>query len=99
MKIGKGSNSVNTGDMVMVFAFCDFPRGPLSLYLVSFNSLVYFQAYAPILQKKEVTVNTIDRVMILKFYTLMALYQCIKFHSVSLYTFRDMLRTSLLLQT
>ena len=46
-KIRKGSNYVNTGDRVIVLAFCDFPHGPLSVYQVSFNSLVHFQKYAP----------------------------------------------------
>ena len=31
-KIRMVSNSVNTGDRVMVFAFCNFPHGPLSVY-------------------------------------------------------------------
>ena len=43
-KIRKGSNSVNTGDRVMVLAFCD---GPLSVYHVPFNYLQYFWRYAP----------------------------------------------------
>ena len=30
-KIKKGSNSVNTGDRVMVLAFCNSPDGPLSI--------------------------------------------------------------------
>ena len=42
-----GSNSVNTGDRVMVLALCNSPNGPLSVYQVSFHSLVYFQRYAP----------------------------------------------------
>ena len=37
-EIRKGSNFVNTGDRVMVLAFCDFSHGPLSIYQVSFNS-------------------------------------------------------------
>ena len=36
-KIKKGSNSVNTGDRVMDFAFCHFLYGPLSVYQVSFT--------------------------------------------------------------
>ena len=39
-KIKKGSNSVNTGDRVMVLALCNSPHGPLSLYQVSF---IYIQ--------------------------------------------------------
>ena len=30
--IKKGSNSVNTGDIVMVLVFCNFLHGPLSVY-------------------------------------------------------------------
>ena len=41
-KIKKGSNSVNTGDMVMVLAFCTSPHSPLSLYQVSYIYLQYF---------------------------------------------------------
>ena len=37
----KGSNSVNTGDRVMVLAFCNSPHGPLSVYQVSLNYLQY----------------------------------------------------------
>ena len=40
-------DSVNTGDRVTVFKLCNFPYDPLSVYQVSFNSLVYFQRYAP----------------------------------------------------
>ena len=36
-KIKNGNNSVNTGDRVMVLAFCDFSHGPQSVYQVSFN--------------------------------------------------------------
>ena len=39
----KGSNSVNTGDRVMILVFCDFSHDPLSVYQVSFNSIAYFQ--------------------------------------------------------
>ena len=39
--IEKGSNSVNTGDRVMVLAFCNSPHGPLSVYQVSLNYLHY----------------------------------------------------------
>ena len=31
-KIRKGSNSANTGDMVMIIAFCTSSDGPLSMY-------------------------------------------------------------------
>ena len=40
--IKKGSDSVNTGDRVMVLAFCSSPDGPLSVYQVSLNYLQYF---------------------------------------------------------
>ena len=46
-KIKKGSNSVNTVDRVMIFAFCTLSDGPLSMYQVLFNSLVYVQRYSP----------------------------------------------------
>ena len=45
-KIKKRSNSVNTFDIVMVLALCCYTNGPLSMYYVSFNSLVYFYRYA-----------------------------------------------------
>ena len=69
----KGSNFVNTGDMVTVLAFCTFSDGPLSMYQVSFNSLLYFQRYATNnlfiakIKKESNSVNTIDRVTVLAF--------------------------------
>ena len=36
-KIKKASNSLNTGDRVMVLAFCNSPYGPLSVYQASLN--------------------------------------------------------------
>ena len=47
LNIRKGSDSVNTRDRVMVLALCNSPHDPLSVYHVSFNSLVYCQRYAP----------------------------------------------------
>ena len=41
-KIKKRSNSINTGDRVMVLAFCNSPGGPLSVYQISLNYLQYF---------------------------------------------------------
>ena len=86
-KMRKGSNSVNTVDKVMILAFRTFSDGPLSMYQVSFNSLVYFQRYAPDklfiakMRKGSNSVNTVDRVRFLHCaILLMALYQCIKFH-------------------
>ena len=70
-KIRKCSNSVNTGDRVMVLIFSDSPHCPLSVYQVSFNSPVYFQRYAPDklfiakIKKGSNSVNTVDREMIL----------------------------------
>ena len=67
----KGSNSVNTVGRVMVLALCDSAAGPLSMYQVSFNSLVYFQKYAPDklfmakMKRESNFVNTVDRVMVL----------------------------------
>ena len=58
-KIRKGSNSINTGDRVMVLAFCHFPHGPLLVCQVSFNPLLFFQRFQTslLLQKlkREVT--------------------------------------------
>ena len=45
-KMKKGSNSVNKVDRVMVLALCTSTDGPLSMFQVSFNSLVYFKRYA-----------------------------------------------------
>ena len=36
-KMKRGSNSVNTVDIVMVLALCNSPHGPLSVYQVSLN--------------------------------------------------------------
>ena len=46
-KMKKESNSINTVDRVMILAFCTSADSPLSMYQISFNSLVYFQRYAP----------------------------------------------------
>ena len=43
----KGSNSVNIVDRVMILAICVFSDGPLSMCQVSFNSLTYYERYAP----------------------------------------------------
>ena len=59
----------------MVLAFYDLPYGPLAVYQVSFNSLVYFQRCAPDelfianIKKESYSVNTVDKVMILAFCT------------------------------
>ena len=55
--------------------FQDSPHGPLSVYQVSFYSLVHFQRYAPDkpliakIRKESNSINTIDRAMILAFCT------------------------------
>ena len=104
-KIRKGNNSVITCNRVTVLARCTSSAGHLSMCQVSFNSLLYFQRYALdklfIAKIKKVSnpVNTGDRFMVLAFYIpLIALYHCIKFPLFIFNTFRDMLRTSLLLQ-
>ena len=87
-KIRKGSNSVNTGDRFwFLLAFCTFSDGRLLIYQVSFNSLEYFQRYAPHKlsieknKKESNSVNTPERALIFALdISLMALYQCIKFH-------------------
>ena len=100
-KIKKGSNSVNTGENVMVLAFCNSLHSPLSLYQISYNYLQYFQRYAPDklttakIRKGNNSKITCDRVTVLAFaLPLIAVYQCIKFHLIPFCAFRDMLRTS-----
>ena len=67
----KVSNSVNTVDRVTILALCIFADDPLTTDQVSFNSLVYFQRYAPDkhliakMKKESNSVNTVDRVMVL----------------------------------
>ena len=46
-RIKKGSNSLITVDRVMVLTLCNSPHGPLLVYQVLLNSLIYFQRYAP----------------------------------------------------
>ena len=71
MRAKKGSNPVNTVDRVTILAACTSADGPLSMYQFSFNSLTYFQRYAPdklLLQKLKKgsnSVNTVDRVRLL----------------------------------
>ena len=45
-KIKMGSNSVFTCNRVTVLALCTISDGHLSLYQLSFASLLYFQRYA-----------------------------------------------------
>ena len=69
-KLKKVTNSVNTVDRVMIHALCTSADGLLSMYQVSFNSLLYFQRYAPEklfianMKRGSDSVNTIDRAMI-----------------------------------
>ena len=83
----KGNDSVIACDRVRVFALCTFSDGYLSMYQVSFNSLLYFQRYAPDklfiakIKKGSKSVNTGDRVTVLASCNFsLGLYQCIKFH-------------------
>ena len=76
------------------------------MYQVSFNSLLCFQRcasdnlYIAKLRKENNSVNTENMVMIIIAVCTLpySLYQCIKFHLFIIYTLRDMLWTSLLLQ-
>ena len=90
---------------VLCFLHFSSTHGPLLVYQISFNSLVYFQRYAPDklfiakIKKGSNSVNTDDRVMILAFCPSPDGYLSMnKFHLIPLYTFRDMLRTNFLLQ-
>ena len=46
-KIKTGCNSLITCNRVTVLALCTISDGRLSMYQVSFDSLLYFQRYAP----------------------------------------------------
>ena len=88
----------------MVLALCTSSDGRLSMYQVSFISLLYFKRYRPdklfIAEIKKVSnsVNTGDRVMVLAFCNSLHNSLTVSFHLFIFNTFRDMLRTSLLLQ-
>ena len=64
---------VNTVDVFTIFALCTSADGPLSMYQVSYNSLVYFQRYAPDklsianIKKGSNSVNAVDRVRVVAF--------------------------------
>ena len=67
-KIKKDSNSIYTGDRVMVLAFCSFLHSPLAVYQVSFIYHQYFYRYAPTITKIRKGNNseiTSDKVMVL----------------------------------
>ena len=72
---------------------------------LSFNALLYFQRYAPdklyiAKNKGSNSVNTGDMLWLLhSVIPFMVLYQCVNFHLFIFNTFREILRTSLLLQT
>ena len=72
---------------------------------VSFKSPQYFQRYTPDkpiitkIRKGNSSVITCERATVLAFtLSLIALYQCIKFHLIPFYTLRDTLHTILLMQ-
>ena len=68
-------------------AICTSSDGHLSMYQVSFNSLLYFQRYAPDklfiakIKKESNSVNTGDRVVILAFFNF--LYGTLSVYQVS----------------
>ena len=74
-KIKTGSNSIITCNRVTVLALCTISDGHLSMYQVSFDSLLYFQKYAPDkfniekIRKGNSSINTDDRLMVLAFCT------------------------------
>ena len=74
-KIKMGSNSVITCNRVTVIELCTVSDGCLSMYQVSFDSLLYFQSYAPDKlytaknRKGNNSINTDDKVMVLAFCT------------------------------
>ena len=65
--------TVITCNRVTVFALCTTSDGHLSMYQVSYNSLLYFQRYAldklfiAKIKKESNSINTGDRVMVLAF--------------------------------
>ena len=83
--------------MVMILALCTTSDGPISMYQVSFNFLVYFQRYAQDKLfigkiKRSNFINTVDSVTILALcISADGSLSVIKFHLIPLYTFRDML--------
>ena len=76
----KGSNPVNTGEKIMVLAFCNSPYGPLSLSQTSLNYLNTFRDMLQtslLLQKlgREITLITCDRVMVALPHGPLSMYQ------------------------
>ena len=85
-KMKKESDSVNTGYRITILTFCISSDGPLSMFQISFNPLLYLQRYAPDkifiakIIKGSNSVNTSDRLWFLHCASLlMALHQCIKY--------------------
>ena len=74
-KIKMGNNSVITCNRVTVLALCTISDDRLSMHQVSFDSLLYFQRYAPDkfniakIRKGNNSINTDNRVMVLAFCT------------------------------
>ena len=73
--IKMGSNSVITCNRVTVLALCTISDSHLSMYQISFDSLLYFQRYAldkfniAKIRKRNNSISTDDRVMVLAFCT------------------------------
>ena len=104
-KLKTGSNSVITCNRLTRLALCTISDGRLSMYQVSFDSLLYFQRHAPDkfniakIRKGNNSINTDTGLWFLhSARSLIALYHCVKFHLFIFNTFTDMLTTSLLLQ-
>ena len=101
-KIRKGSISVNIGDRFIVLKLCNSPHDPLSVYQVSFSSIIDFQRYAldklcsAKIKKRSGSVNTGDRLWSL--YWAILLMTFYEFYSFPLYPFRDKLWTSFVVQ-
>ena len=73
-----------TFDKVMVLKLCTFSDEYLLMYQCSFNSLLYGSNF----------VNTGEGLRFLhSAISLVAVYQCNKFHNITFNTFIDMLRT------
>ena len=68
-KIKMGRNSVITCNRIIVLALCTISDGHLSMYQVSFDSLLYFQRYASDKFNIAQVGNTDDMVMVLAFCT------------------------------
>ena len=85
-KYRKGSNSVNTGELVVVLAFCDSSHGLLSVYQSPFYYLNLCRDMLLIsLQLQKLGREITPLILVIKLwflhsaYPLMALNQCIRF--------------------